>query len=110
MSDNTSKNVWADSAYRAEEIEAELEQAGYQSKVHEKGYKNKPLTERQKKSNKNKSRVRAKVEHVFGSITNEQGGIFSRVIGYARNSFKIGMMNLVYNFRRYSYLRRVSAS
>ena len=110
LTDNTSKDVWADSAYRAEEIEADLEQAGYRSKVHEKGYKSKPLNELQKKSNKNKSRVRAKVEHVFGSITNEQGGIFSRVIGYARNSFKIGMMNLVYNFRRYSYLRRISAS
>ena len=110
LTDNTSKDVWADSAYRSEDIEDALKKAGYRSKVHEKGYKNKPLTERQKKSNTRKSRIRAKVEHVFGSITNDQGGIFSRVIGFNRNAFKIGMMNLVYNFRRFSYLNKVSVS
>lgn len=109
LTDNTSADVWADSAYRSEESETNLDEAGYRSKVHEKGKRGKPLTRRQQKSNKTKSRVRARVEHVFGSMTNEQGGLHFRVIGFERNTFKIGMMNLVYNFRRFSYLRGVSA-
>ena len=40
------------------------------------------------------------VEHVFGSMTNEQGGLYFRVIGLARTATRIGLMNLVYNMRR----------
>ena len=36
------------------------------NKVHEKGYRNKPLTEEQKTNNHEKSKTRARVEHVFG--------------------------------------------
>ena len=104
LTKNSSADVWADSAYRSKEGEENLQQAGYRSKVHEKGKRGKPLTDRQKASNKTKSKVRARVEHVFGSMTNEQSGLFSRVIGFERNAFKIGMMNLVYNFRRYTHL------
>jgi hypothetical protein len=35
-------------------------------KVHEKGYKNKTLTEEQKKNNIQKSKRRARVVHFFG--------------------------------------------
>ena len=38
--------------------------------MNEKGYRNKPLTEQQKAKNKEKSKVRARVEHVFGFIEN----------------------------------------
>lgn len=93
--DNSSKSVWADSAYRSKAIEDSLEQEGYRSHVHKKGNRNTPLTEAKKKSNTKKSRVRARVEHVFGSITNEQGGLYFRVIGVARATLKIGMMNMV---------------
>ena len=101
LTDNSSADVWADSAYRSEEHEMNLEAEGYRSQVHKKGKRNKPLTEREKKSNTRKSGVRARVEHVFGSMTNEQGGLYFRVIGIARNALKIGMMNVVYNMRRF---------
>ena len=39
------------------------------------------------------------VEHVFGSMTNEQGGLYFRVIGLARTATKIGLINLVNNMR-----------
>lgn len=109
LTDNTSKDVWADSAYRSEAHEEALAEQGYRSHVHRKGKRNKPLTEREKQGNKTKSRIRARVEHVFGSITNEQGGLFSRVIGMPRNAMKIGMMNIVYNMRRFVFLSRQSA-
>jgi IS5 family transposase len=46
--DNSSKSVWADSAYRSEAIEDSLEEGGYRSHVHKKGKRNKPLTEAEK--------------------------------------------------------------
>jgi IS5 family transposase len=107
---NTSKTVWADSAYRSEEHELALKLMGHHSKVHKKGKKNKPLSDAQKKVNTKKSRIRVRVEHVFGSITNEQGGLYFRVIGLARNAVKIGMMNIVYNMRRFVTLNKINPS
>jgi IS5 family transposase len=79
-------SVWADSAYRSEAIEYSLEGEGYRSHVHNKGKRNKPLIETAKQSNTKKSSVPARVKHVFGSITNEQGGFYFRVIGDARTA------------------------
>ncbi|MBL4873753.1 MAG: IS5 family transposase [Rhodobacteraceae bacterium] len=110
LTDNTSKDVWADSAYRSEESELTLDVMGYRSHVNKKGKRNSPLTEQEKKANKRKSKVRARIEHVFGSMTNEQGGLQFRVIGLARNTVKIGMMNIVYNMRRLVSLHRISTS
>ena len=110
LTDNTSKDVWADSAYRSEDHELTLDAMGYRSHVHKKGKKNKPLSERDKKANKRKSTIRVRVEHVFGSMTNEQGGINFKVIGLARNAVKIGMMNVVYNMRRFVSLHKISGS
>ena len=55
-----------------------------------------PLTEEQKTSNKEKSKVRARVEHVFGAHA-QMGGHIVRTIGRLAAQVKIGMMNLVYN-------------
>ena len=108
LTENTSKDVWADSAYRSEEHEQFLDAMGYRSQVHKKGKRGKPLSKRDQKTNTKKSRVRARVEHVFGSMTNEQGGLHFKVIGFARNELKIGMMNVVYNMRRLVTLHRIS--
>ena len=110
LAENTSKDVWADSAYRSEEHELILDEMGYRSHVHKKGKRGKPLTPREEQANKRKSKIRVRVEHVFGSITNEQGGLFFRVVGFARAKMKIGMMNVVYNMRRFATLSRESAS
>lgn len=110
LSDNTSRDVWADSAYRSEEAELMLAADDYRSHVHTKGKRNQPLNERQKAANRKRSKIRARVEHVFGSLENEQGGMFIRVIGLARATTKIGLMNLVYNLRRCVTLCRMNPS
>ena len=92
--------IWGDSAYRSKEIEENLNNAGFKSKIHEKGYRNKPLTETQKKKNKKKSKVRARVEHVFGMMYWMKGDK-TRSIGIERAEESIGMINLIYNMRRY---------
>ena len=56
------------------------------------------------------SRVRARVEHVFGHQQNSMGGKIVRTIGIARARFKIGMMNLGYNIRRLVQLERMAAA
>jgi len=70
----------------------------------ENGKKNAPLTEEQKEESREKSKVRARVEHVFGYITQFMGGIYIRTIGKERAERKICGMNLAYNIRRAVYL------
>jgi transposase, IS5 family len=107
---NTSNEVWADSAYRSAETEAKLKERGFKSRIHRRAARNHPLSDRQKAANTTRSRVRARVEHVFGDQQNAMGGIFVRTIGVARAAVKIGMMNLVYNMRRFVSLERVAAA
>jgi transposase, IS5 family len=52
LADNTSQDVWADSAYRSEEIQMSLSAMEYRSHIHKKGTKTKPLTEKEKQANK----------------------------------------------------------
>ena len=101
------KEVWADSAYRSAEQEQSLEGSAHHSQIHDRAYRNKPLTETQETSNTEKSRIRARVEHVFGYQENSMGGIFLRSIGMARAAMGIGMMNLVYNLCRVETLIRL---
>ncbi len=96
------QTLHADSAYSGEPFAAAVQDAKMISKIHEKGYRNQPLTKRQKRSNKTKSRVRARVEHVFGFLWQATGGVLIRTIGMARANVKIGLMNLAYNLFRYT--------
>lgn len=98
--DNLSAKIWADSAYRSEVIQTVLALIGFKSQIHERGYRNRPLTGRQKQKNRTRSRTRAKVEHVFGAIVNEMGGKQLRSIGLQRAAGNLGLMNLTYNLKR----------
>lgn len=102
------KTLYADSAYRSEKISSLLESKGIDNRVHEKGHRNHPLTEEQKASNKEKSRVRARIEHVFGQMTNTlKEGLYLRYIGIKRIVAGVGLVNLVYNMIRYEQIRRL---
>lgn len=93
-------SVHADSAYVGTKIAEDLQRKGIRNHIHEKAYKSTPLTEEQKASNHSKSKVRARVEHVFAFMTNSLGGLFNRCIGALRNHHQIGMLNLCYNICR----------
>lgn len=92
--------LYADSAYTGEKQENTYKSKKVINMVHEKGYKGKPLTDEQKADNREKSRVRVRVEHVFGFVENSMNGSIVRTIGIARAKAKIGMMNLTYNISR----------
>ena len=100
------KEVWADSAYRSDEQEQSLKDSQHSSQIHERAYRNKPLTDAQELGNTEKSRVRARVEHVFGHMENSMGGILLRSIGAARAKVGVGLMNLSYNLARIEVLIR----
>jgi len=104
------QRVWADSAYRSAQIEADLKAKGFQSRIHRRAARNRQLSERQKSANTTRSKVRARVEHVFGQQQNSMGGKIVRTIGIVRARFKIGMMNLGYNVRRLVQLERIAAA
>jgi IS5 family transposase len=101
------KTVWADSAYRSDEQEQSLAGSQHESRIHERAYRNKPLTAAQGISNTAKSRIRARVEHVFGAMENDMGGIFVRSVGAARAEVGVGLMNLTYNLKRIETLIRL---
>jgi len=105
---NTASGVWADAAYRSEEIEVKLRARGFTSRIHRKGKRGKPLTEQAKKSNRTKSSIRVRVEHVFGAQTNDMGGTMVKTIGLVRAKAKIGLKNLTYNIRRLGQLHRLN--
>ncbi|QSH94763.1 IS5 family transposase [Treponema phagedenis] len=89
-----------------EEIEGILKAKGIEGQICERGARGKPLTKKQKIGNRKKSKIRARVEHVFGFMTNSMKGIYVRTIGLARATFSIIMMNLTYNLCRYCYLKK----
>lgn len=108
--DNADPEVWADSAYRSEDTQAVLAKAGYVSHIQEKGQSGQPLSDEQNRANRERSRIRSRVEHVFGVQENSLGGKLVRTIGLARATVKIGLMNLSYNLKRYVYLNRRGVS
>jgi IS5 family transposase len=99
--------VYADSAYRSAEAEAMLAQKQVTSQIHERAYRNRPLTEEQKESNRQKSKIRARIEHVFGFMSQSMKGFYLRYIGRRRNAAAIGLINLIYNLARYEQIVRL---
>jgi len=107
--DNDGSGVWADSAYRSEEQEAELRKKGYRSHIHQRARRGAPLTAKQEAANTRRSRVRVRVEHVFGHMATAMDGCYVRTVGIARARAKIGLENLAYNISRFTHLMSVHA-
>ena len=102
------QDFYADSAYTGEEQEKIINKYKMKNKVHEKGYRNKPLTDKQKASNREKSKTRARVEHVFGFMEQSMNGLIVRSVGITRATGIIGLINLTYNLFRYEQIVRLN--
>lgn len=101
---NTSRDVWADSAYRSQEALDKLEQSGFREHLQRKGSRNKKLTAREKQGNYTRSKIRSRVEHIFGVQSQRAGCLIMRAIGITRAAAKIGLRNLAYNIDRFGLL------
>jgi IS5 family transposase len=99
--------VYDDAGYVGEETDRKLKEKcpDVEHFTAKKGQKNKPLTQEQKDYNREiVSRVRARVEHVFGFMTYCMGGLTIRSIGLARAKCKQSLRNFAYNIMRYASL------
>ena len=106
--DNTSKDVWADSAYRSADRLERLAQDGFREHIQRKGSRNRPLTPREQEGNKTRSRIRSRIEHIFGVQAQRAGNLLLRTIGITRARAKIGLRNLAYNIDRMGMLLATS--
>jgi IS5 family transposase len=102
--ENTSREVFADSAYRSKERLESLSQMGFRERLQRKGCRHQKLTEREKRGNHTRSKIRCRIEHVFGVQAMMAGDLILRTIGIARAKAKIGLRNLSFNIFRYKTL------
>ena len=101
------QDLYADSAYTGSEQEKVVEKYEMNNCIHEKGYRNNPLTEEQKQRNREKSKTRARVEHVFGFMEQSMNGLVVRSVGIVRATGIVGLINLTYNMFRYEQVVRL---
>ena len=101
---NSSRDVWADSAYGSKQKRVYLCKHGFRCQVQRKGYRYKKLTQRQRQGNYQRAKIRSRIEHVFGVQTIRAGNLLIRTIGLVRAKAKIGLRNLAYNIDRYCLL------
>jgi len=101
------RRLYGDSAYTGEEVQSCIPE-DVMNRIHEKGYRNRPLTGTQKRNNTAKSRIRARVEHVFGRM-HHFGEMAIRTIGKARAQTQICLLNMAYNLTRYAYIMGAKA-
>jgi IS5 family transposase len=99
--EDSRQGFFTDSAYTGEAQEKVINKYEMKNKVHEKGYRNKPLTHEQKVNNKEKSKTRARVEHLFGFMEQSMNGLIVKSVGIKRATGIIGLINLIYNLFRY---------
>lgn len=104
--DNDTPKIFADSAYRSDEILLLLWLAQIEANINERAYRNKPLTEDQKAENKIRSKTRARIEHIFGFMENSLKASIIRTIGIVRAKSQIAIMNLTYNICRYTQIKQ----
>lgn len=99
------QSLWGDSAYSSEEMDKMLKKKKIKSMIHKKGYRNNPLTKKQLKRNRKKSKVRARVEHIFAFMENSMRGMHTRCRSLIRAKASVGLMNITYNLFRLVQLR-----
>jgi IS5 family transposase len=87
--------------------EEEVQKHGMNPVICEKGSKGHPLTEEQIQSNRTKSKVRCRVEHVYGFIEGAMHGSLVRSIGIIRAEANCALTCLVYNVFRFCQIKRL---
>ncbi len=103
--DNTASDVWADMAYRSQSKEKFLYSRGRVSRLHRRKPPGRPMPEHIRQGNVAKSKVRARVEHVFAHQKDKMG-LFIRTIGIRRADARITLANLTCNINRLIFHER----
>jgi len=97
--------VFADSAYLSEENQEHLIKTNCEDFILLKARRNHPLTEEEEETNRKRSRIRVRCEHVFARMS-QMAMDRVRTIGAVRANQHIALSNLVYNMDRMAFLCR----
>lgn len=98
--------VYADKAYASQANEEILKKHGMKSRILHRAARGRKLTEEERAGNRENSRVRCRVEHVFGMQRKMIGNMVVRAVCYARVRCVLGLRNLCYNLKRFVYLTK----
>lgn len=102
------QDLYGDSAYTGPVQKAIIRKYKMRNKINNKGYRNRPLSKAVQSSNTVKSRIRSRVEHVFGFMEQSMNGLALKCVGIARATGILGLINLTYNIFRYEQIIRVA--
>lgn len=102
------QELYADSAYKGEKQTQTVVDKKMIDKIHDRAYKNTPLTDEQKESNREKSSIRVRVEHVFGFMEQSMHGLCLKSVGIKRAKGIVGLINLTYNLFRFEQIVRLN--
>jgi IS5 family transposase len=91
---------YADSACTGDPREKIMADREMINQVCEKGCRNRPLSDEQKASSREKSGIRSRVEHIFGFMEMSMHGMYIQGIGIRRATSITGLMNLTCNMHR----------
>jgi transposase, IS5 family len=92
--------VCAGSTYKSKKHDYVLKEEHFNSQILERIYRNKPLTNEQKKRNQRRSATRSVVERTFGVLKLDYGMKKARYLSIARNSAQFFMMSMAHNLKR----------
>ena len=98
------QDLYLDAGYEAKDDV--VRECGMNPIICEKGHRNNPLTDEQKRTNRVKSKTRCRVEHIFGFIEMAMNGSFVRSIGIVRAKAASAITCLVYNIFRYVQINK----
>ena len=96
----TEKRVYADKGYANKKRRTMLQKSGIQPKIMHKAYRNRPLTNRQRKQNKIFAKTRNAVEKPFAYMKVVLNYTRCRYYDFKRNRFQFSLAAVVYNIRR----------
>lgn len=105
--DDRGQELHADSAYIGKNVKSVMRKYQMKDRVIKRSVRGKKLSKKQETVNRKNSKTRVRVEHVFGYCELNLHGMFSRVIGFARNAARNTLTNLVYNVCRYEQIVRL---
>lgn len=103
LADDSDRKIYADSAYAGKALAAQLPPC-VTPMIMERAARGKPLTDEQKRGNREKSKTRVRIEHVFAFIKRSGKKHPIRCVGQRNAECIIGLRNLLFNMYRYVVL------
>jgi IS5 family transposase len=104
---DSDEDFYGDSAYYGQKQQDIISNKSMTDKTCKKGYKNNPLSPQDIEINREKSRIRSRVEHIFGFMEGSMNGMNLYAIGIKRIQGLVGLMNLTYNMFRKIQLQQI---